>query len=249
MLTLTEVGWGADSPAYRQLFTNIYVPEATPKQMGWFNEMQRLSASPENAVRLQRVLAAIDARAEEIVAFASELIQQPSVNPDLEANELAEKPAQDWLRDQLLGSGAFDTVDSWEVAANRPNVVATRKGAGDGRSLTWSAHTDVVPVTPEQAEKLVLAANEGKLQLVMRNYVDQEDTQTKGANKGSLLSGDSYVPQPEPKSEATAQSKPARVSRPVSAKIPTEQRPVALPVSRNSVELIEGVKRRDVELP
>ena len=62
MLTLTEVGWGADNPAYRQLFTNHYIPGATPKQMGWFNEMQRLSASPENAVRLQRVLAAIDVR-------------------------------------------------------------------------------------------------------------------------------------------------------------------------------------------
>ena len=48
---------GRGQSAYRQLFTNTYVPEATPKQMGWFNEMQRLSASPENAVRLQRVLA------------------------------------------------------------------------------------------------------------------------------------------------------------------------------------------------
>ena len=33
-------------------------PARRPKQMGWFNEMQRLSASPENAVRLQRVLVA-----------------------------------------------------------------------------------------------------------------------------------------------------------------------------------------------
>jgi len=62
MLTLTEVGWGADNPAYRQLFTNIYIPEASPKQMGWFNEMQRRSASPENAVKLQRVLSKIDVR-------------------------------------------------------------------------------------------------------------------------------------------------------------------------------------------
>ena len=62
MVTLTQVGWGADNPAYRQLFTNHYIPEATPKQMGWFNEMQRLSASPENAVRLQRALSLIDAR-------------------------------------------------------------------------------------------------------------------------------------------------------------------------------------------
>ena len=56
------MGWGADNPAYRQLFTNMYVPEASPKQMGWFNEMQRKSASPENAVRLQRVLSQIDVR-------------------------------------------------------------------------------------------------------------------------------------------------------------------------------------------
>jgi len=62
MLTLTEIGWGADNPAYRQLFTNHYIPDATPKQMGWFNEMQRLSASPENAVRLQRALSEIDVR-------------------------------------------------------------------------------------------------------------------------------------------------------------------------------------------
>ena len=62
MVTLTELGWGADNPAYRQLFTNHYIPGATPKQMGWFNELQRVSASPENAVRLQRTLSKLDVR-------------------------------------------------------------------------------------------------------------------------------------------------------------------------------------------
>src|SRR5260370_15250419 len=51
-------------------------------------------------------------------------------------------------------------------------------------------------VTPEHAEKLVLAANEGKLQLVMRNYGDQGDTQTNGANKASLLGGEKVKPEP-----------------------------------------------------
>ena len=100
---------------------------------------------------MARVLAAIDQRADEIVEFASAFIQQPSINPDLEPNEPAERPAQEWLSAQLVNSGAYDTVDMWEVAPNRPNVVAIRKGAGGGRSLTWAAHTDVVPVTPEQA--------------------------------------------------------------------------------------------------
>jgi pilus assembly protein CpaB len=107
-------------------------------------------------------------------------------------------------------------------------------------------------VTPEQAEKLVLAANEGKLQLVMRNYSDQEDTQTKGANKSTLLSGESFVPQPAPPSEKAQESKPVanhapRVRR---ANVALRQeKPAAPPVSRNAVELIEGAKRRDVEIP
>jgi acetylornithine deacetylase len=101
--------------------------------------------------QLQRVIAAIDRRADEIVEFAGELIRQPSVNPDLEPNDAAERPAQEWLRDQLQQTGGYE-IDYYEVATNRPNVVATRKGAGGGRSLIWAAHTDVVPVTPEQRE-------------------------------------------------------------------------------------------------
>jgi pilus assembly protein CpaB len=107
-------------------------------------------------------------------------------------------------------------------------------------------------VTPEQAEKLVLAANEGKLQLVMRNYSDQEDTQTAGANKATLLSGQSYVPQPEPPSEKAEASKPianhAPKFRRASVALAAEK-PAAPPVQRNSIELIEGPKRRDVEIP
>jgi pilus assembly protein CpaB len=102
-------------------------------------------------------------------------------------------------------------------------------------------------VTPEQAEKLVLAVNEGRLQLVMRNYSDQEDSKTKGANKGSLLSGETYVPQPVP-------TERAEVSKPVANHAPRlpisiEPKPAAPAPRRNSVELIEGAKRRDVEIP
>lgn len=107
--------------------------------------------STATTAELERVLAMIDQRSAEIVDFASNLIQQPSINPDLEPNEAAERPAQEWLRDRFTASGAFDEIDFWEAAANRPNVVGVRKGTGGGRSLIWSAHTDVTPVTPEQA--------------------------------------------------------------------------------------------------
>jgi len=102
---------------------------------------------------LNTVLEAVDRRADEIVAFASALIQQPSVNPDLEPNSVAERPAQEWLRSQFEKFGCFDVLDMWEAEANRPNLVAKRTGTGGGRSLTWSAHIDVVPVTAEQADQ------------------------------------------------------------------------------------------------
>ncbi len=100
---------------------------------------------------LARVMAFVDDRADEIVHLAAELIRQPSVNPDLEPNAEAERPAQTWLREQLLTDGTFNTVETWEEVPDRPNTVAVRPGAGDGRSLCWASHIDVVPVTAEQA--------------------------------------------------------------------------------------------------
>ena len=62
MLALCKLGWGADNPAYRQIFTNLYIPGGSATQADWFNEVQRQSASPENAVKLQQVLGDLDVR-------------------------------------------------------------------------------------------------------------------------------------------------------------------------------------------
>jgi pimeloyl-ACP methyl ester carboxylesterase len=62
MVTLTGVGWGQGNPVFRQMFTNLFLPEATDEQAHWFNELQRISASPEGAQRLQRAVSTIDVR-------------------------------------------------------------------------------------------------------------------------------------------------------------------------------------------
>jgi pilus assembly protein CpaB len=122
----------------------------------------------------------------------------------------------------------------------------------DNQRVPSDAKAVTLQVTPEQAEKLVLAANEGKLQLVMRNYGDQEDSQTKGANKASLLSGESVTPDPAPPSAKEADTKPApaakpRIKRPVV--VAQHEKTTAQAVPRKSIELIEGSKRRDVDIP
>ena len=59
-VTLTKHGWGRDDPTYRQIFTSGFMPEATTEQANWFNELQRVSTSPENAARVQETTANID---------------------------------------------------------------------------------------------------------------------------------------------------------------------------------------------
>lgn len=53
LLRLTPLASGKDNPAYRQVFTTLFVPDATAEQVRWFNELQRMSASPENATRIR----------------------------------------------------------------------------------------------------------------------------------------------------------------------------------------------------
>jgi pilus assembly protein CpaB len=68
------------------------------------------------------------------------------------------------------------------------------------------AQVDVITleVSPEEAEKLALAATEGKLQLALRNYSDTESAQTKGTTVPTLLAMPT-APQP------SAGNKPVRV--------------------------------------
>ena len=58
--TLTRQGWARDNPAYRQILTSLMLPDATVEEMAWFNDLQRISSSAENAARLQQSLAEVN---------------------------------------------------------------------------------------------------------------------------------------------------------------------------------------------
>jgi pimeloyl-ACP methyl ester carboxylesterase len=55
-----EIGWGTDNPAFRQVFTAMFVPDATSEQMRWFDDLQRTSTSPENAIQFEQTFHLID---------------------------------------------------------------------------------------------------------------------------------------------------------------------------------------------
>lgn len=136
-----------------------------------------------------------------------------------------------------------------KVLANAQNI---DKPKNEREATTVKAVT--LQVTPEQAEKLALAANEGKLQLIMRNSTDQGDSHTTGVNKRGLLAGEHAIPVPDPGSLKSEQPEPKPAPRRMRVMIdpvPIVPIPVAPspPQPRNSIEMIEAGKKRSVDFP
>lgn len=72
-LDLARVGWGSDNPAFRHVFTRQFMPHGTVEEWDAFDELQRRTCSPENAVRFLEVFATID------VIEAARLVSCPTL--------------------------------------------------------------------------------------------------------------------------------------------------------------------------
>ncbi|HZI46534.1 MAG TPA: Flp pilus assembly protein CpaB [Pyrinomonadaceae bacterium] len=124
------------------------------------------------------------------------------------------------------------------------------------REVERSIKAVTLQVTPEQAEKLALASSEGKLQLVMRNSVDQADEQTSGANKRSLLNGERATLVPDAGINGTvstpkaAPSSPRRFApRPVAKETAAPKAATPPPAPRPTIEVIKGAKKEIQDFP
>ncbi|MEZ5929585.1 MAG: alpha/beta hydrolase, partial [Parvularculaceae bacterium] len=62
VMVLTETGWGRSDPTYRRLFSQTFMPDATSEELAWFDEFQRRTTSPANAVRFLEAFSRIDVR-------------------------------------------------------------------------------------------------------------------------------------------------------------------------------------------
>src|SRR3982074_530213 len=107
-----------------------------------------------NASGRQKLLQEIDEHREKAITFLREMIAIPSVTGD-------EARIQKFLSDYMAKLGL--DVDIWETDweqlkkhpayrpvdrgyEGRPNIVATLKGSGGGRSLLLNGHTAVIPL-------------------------------------------------------------------------------------------------------
>ena len=78
---MVRAGWARPDPLFRRVFTNMFIPEATEVQMGWMDDLQRMSTSTENMLA---------ARHERITRDVSDLLPQIPV-PTLVLHSLGDR--------------------------------------------------------------------------------------------------------------------------------------------------------------
>jgi len=122
----------------------------------------------------------------------------------------------------------------------------------DGRPM--NATTAALEVTPAEAEQLAVAANQGKIQLVLRGYGDPDTVATKGATVNTMMRRTDpappplviirRVPVPAPKPAVTA---PA----PAPVVAPTVRRPDSsvIQVYRGTAATPQKVEKKDTIKP
>ena len=96
--SMIRVGWAKEDPLFRRVFTQIFIPDASEEQMRWFDALQRMTTSPENAVASRIGRLAVDI-----------------------ADEMPRIAAQTLIL-QALGDRATSFDNAVEVAGRIPNA-------------------------------------------------------------------------------------------------------------------------------
>jgi len=85
----------------------------------------------------------------------------------------------------------------------------------DAEGKAIEAASAALEVTPDEAERLAVAVNQGSIQLVLRGYDDPDSVRTKGANSSDVLSQLGQAPERSPEPARPAPRRSAPQPRPV----------------------------------
>jgi pimeloyl-ACP methyl ester carboxylesterase/DNA-binding CsgD family transcriptional regulator len=60
LVSAIRAGWTSEDPAFRRVFSMLFLPHGTPEQMAWYDELLRRTSTPDTAARLFRARGAVD---------------------------------------------------------------------------------------------------------------------------------------------------------------------------------------------
>jgi pimeloyl-ACP methyl ester carboxylesterase/DNA-binding CsgD family transcriptional regulator len=105
LFELMRVGWGGTVPAFRQVFSSLYIPSAGEEQKRWYDEMQQASGTGEVAATIWLSRADVD------VTETARAIDQPALV--LHAHRDRVVPYEEGRRlASLLPNAGFVTLES-----------------------------------------------------------------------------------------------------------------------------------------
>lgn len=146
------------------------------------------------------------------------------------------------MRVDVLVTGRPPNADGTVTATCLQNILVLSAGQTiqpDARGQAIQAPTVTLLVSPEQAETLTLANNEGHIQLVLRNSGDQTVEKTPGRDIAELYGMRAARPKPEVQPTAAPRPRPVRTVPVAAAPAP----PPPPPPPPDQVVMIRGTQK------
>jgi pimeloyl-ACP methyl ester carboxylesterase/DNA-binding CsgD family transcriptional regulator len=157
LIDLMRVGWGGAVPAFRQVFSSIYIPSAREEQKRWYDEMQEASSSGEMAARLWL------SRTQTDITETARHISQPALV--LHAREDRAVPYEEGRRlASLLANARFVTLetDNHILQEGEPAwkafVAEVRTFLADGEPTSATSAAELSELSAREREVLELVA-------------------------------------------------------------------------------------------
>lgn len=228
---LKTVAWPASSPVAdsvadpKALFGRGVLVPIAPNEPVTMTKVASAEAGGGLPPIIPSGMRAISVRVNEVIGVAGFVVPGTRVDVVVTVNK-------------NTGEGQQDTMTRTVVSNVQVLTAGTKFDQEQARKEGKPMETSVVTlmVLPEDAERIALAQNEGKLNLALRNPLDVEPTATRGVKFGSLMTG----PNGQPVVDPVANKVVRRAARPT-ASVPA---PVAAPAPTTyRVETIRAAKR------
>jgi len=190
MARLAALGWGKADPSFRQFFTTQFIPGGTHEQHEWFNEMERLSTSPENAARFMREFNAIDITAllpqvscPTLVTHSRHDVRVPFDEGRLMACAIpgAQFVPIDSGNHLLLGH-----EPGWQVWLDAVRAFLP-SGAGDRFATLSPRQREILVLIAQGRDNMQIAATLGLSEKTVRNQVSAIFDRLEVANRGQAI--------------------------------------------------------------
>ena len=134
-----------------------------------------------------------------------------------------------------------------KIVLRRILVLAVAQEANRDETKPKVVSAVTLEVTPAEAEKIDLARSIGSLSLVLRNAIDNNDTETAGTDREDLLGKEVAAPVARVAASAASAAAPARRAVKPRAVAAAAPRPSPAASASVNVEVIRGVQKANSE--